>query len=60
MFHVMFALPGLYAIARFLWPLPFALPIKILLAVAILVGSQYHLACRLTSGSVSRRRCGAA
>lgn len=32
--------------------MPFALPIKILLALAILVGSQYHLACRLTSGSV--------
>jgi predicted MPP superfamily phosphohydrolase len=52
MFHIMFSLPGLYVIARFLWPLPLALPIKVALALAILAGSQYHLACRLISGSV--------
>jgi predicted MPP superfamily phosphohydrolase len=52
MFHLMFSLPGLYVIARFLWPLPLALPIKIGLGLAILVGSQYHLVCRLSSGSV--------
>lgn len=52
MFHIMFSLPGLYVIARFLWPLPLALPIKIGLGLAILVGSQYHLFCRLSSGSV--------
>ena len=52
MFHIMFSLPALYVIARFLWPMPLALPMKIALALAILVGSQYHLACRLSSGSV--------
>jgi predicted MPP superfamily phosphohydrolase len=52
MFHILFSLPALYVIARFLWPLPLALPIKIALALAILVGSQYHLASRLSSGSV--------
>lgn len=52
MFHIMFSLPGLYVIARFLWPLPLVLPIKIALALVILVGSQYHLASRISSGSV--------
>jgi predicted MPP superfamily phosphohydrolase len=52
MFHIMFSLPGLYVIARFLWPLPLAQPIKIAFALAILAGSQYHLACRISSGSV--------
>lgn len=52
MFHIIFSLPGLYVIARFLWPLPLAIPIKIALALVVLVGSQYHLACRLSSGSV--------
>lgn len=52
MFHVLFSLPGLYVIARYLWPMPVAMPIKIGLALMIMVGSQYHLACRLSSGSV--------
>lgn len=52
MFHIMFSLPGLYVITRFLWPLPLALPIKIGLGLAILFGSQYHLVCKLSSGSV--------
>lgn len=52
MFHIMFSLPGMYVIARFVWPLPLALPVKLVLALAILVGSQYHLVCRLSSGSV--------
>jgi uncharacterized protein len=52
MFHIIFSLPALYVIARFLWPLPLALPIKLALALFILIGSQYHLVCRLSSGSV--------
>jgi predicted MPP superfamily phosphohydrolase len=52
MFHLTFALPALYVLARFVWPLPWALGGKIALAIAVLVASQYHLWSRLSSGSV--------
>ncbi|MCS3432082.1 metallophosphoesterase [Klebsiella sp. BIGb0407] len=52
MFHVFFSMPGLYVIIRFLWPLPWALSAKIAVALLILLGSQYHLFSRLSSGSV--------
>jgi len=52
MFHLTFALPALYVLARFVWPLPWAPGGKIVLAIAVLVASQYHLWSRLSSGSV--------
>jgi predicted MPP superfamily phosphohydrolase len=52
MFHLTFALPALYVLARFVWPLPWAPGVKIALAIAVLVASQYHLWSRLSSGSV--------
>ncbi|EGH32789.1 metallophosphoesterase [Pseudomonas syringae pv. japonica str. M301072] len=52
MFHVMFSMPCLYVIARFLWPMPWALSAKIAVAVVLVLASQYHLYCRFSSGSV--------
>jgi predicted MPP superfamily phosphohydrolase len=52
MFHLTFALPALYVLVRFVWPLPWALSGKIALAIVLLVASQYHLWSRLSSGSV--------
>ena len=52
MFHLIFALPSLYVLARFVLPLPWALGGKIALAVVLLMASQYHLWSRLSSGSV--------
>jgi predicted MPP superfamily phosphohydrolase len=52
MFHLTFALPAIYVLARFVWPLPWELGVKIALAITVLVASQYHLWSRLSSGSV--------
>jgi predicted MPP superfamily phosphohydrolase len=52
MFHLTFALPALYVLARFVWPLPWGPSGKVALAIAVLVASQYHLWSRLSSGSV--------
>ena len=52
MFHVIFALPSLYVLTRFVLPLPWTLGVKVALAVLLLVASQYHLWSRLSSGSV--------
>src|SRR5829696_3899168 len=52
MFLLTFALPALYVLARFVWPLPWAPGGKIALAVVVLMASQYHLWSRLSSGSV--------
>ncbi|EIM30027.1 hypothetical protein MicloDRAFT_00013480 [Microvirga lotononidis] len=43
MFHLTFALPSLYVLARFLWPLPWAPGGKVILAIVLLMASQYHL-----------------
>lgn len=51
MFHLMFSLPGLYVIGRFLWPLNWPLQVKLVLAVVVLLASQYHLVSKLSSGS---------
>ena len=51
-FHLMFALPCLFIIARFLWPLPWPLRARLAAAVVLLLASQYHLYNRLSSGSV--------
>jgi predicted MPP superfamily phosphohydrolase len=52
MFHLMFSLPSLYVLARFVWPLPWATGAKVALAIILLVAAQYHLWSRLSSGSV--------
>ncbi|KQT60985.1 metallophosphoesterase [Methylobacterium sp. Leaf456] len=52
MFHMIFGLPGLYIIARVVWPLPWPFALKAAVAVLLLVASQYHLWSRLSSGSV--------
>jgi uncharacterized protein len=45
-------LPSLLVIIRFLWPLALPMPIKLILAAAMLGASQYHYWSRLSSGSV--------
>lgn len=52
MFHVMFSLPCLYVLVRFLWPMPWKTSAKLATALALLLASQYHLYSRLSSGSV--------
>ena len=52
MFHVMFSMPCLYAITRFIWPMPWSPAARIAVALLMLVGSQYHLFSRFSSGSV--------
>lgn len=52
MFHIMFSLPGLYVIGRFIWPMPWSRQARIAAAVLVLLASQYHLYARLSSGSV--------
>ena len=52
MFHLIFALPWLYVVTRFVWPLPWALPIKLTLSGVLLFASQYHFWSKLSSGSV--------
>ena len=51
-FHLIFGLPYLLVLVRFLLPLALAPWVKAVVAVLLLVGSQYHLWCRLSSGSV--------
>jgi len=45
-------LPSLLVITRFVWPLALPMPIKLILAAALLGVSQYHFWSRLSSGSV--------
>ncbi|MET0743266.1 MAG: metallophosphoesterase, partial [Microvirga sp.] len=52
MFHLIFALPCLYVLTRFVWLLPWATGGKVALAAILLAASQYHLWSRLSSGSV--------
>jgi predicted MPP superfamily phosphohydrolase len=52
MFHLIFALPSLYVVTRFIWPLPWAPGGKIVLSIILLAAAQYHLWSRLSSGSV--------
>lgn len=51
-FHLFFAVPCLFVIARWLWPLALAIEIKAAVALLLLIGSQFHLWSRLSSGSV--------
>lgn len=52
MFHIMFSLPCLYVIVRFLLPMPWMLSVKIIVALLLIFASQYHLYCLFSSGSV--------
>ncbi|NIJ30711.1 hypothetical protein FHT00_002682 [Sphingomonas insulae] len=51
-FNLVFAVPALVVLARWLWPLPLPLWIKIPAGLAMLAASQFHLWSRLSSGSV--------
>ena len=51
-FHAIFAIPSLFVIARWLWPLTLPLWTRSTAAALLLIGSQYHLWSRLSSGSV--------
>lgn len=52
MFHLVFALPWTYVVVRTVAPLPWAIAVKIAVAVVLLIASQFHLWSRLSSGSV--------
>lgn len=52
MFHLMMALPWLYVVARTIVPLPWTITAKALVALVLLIGSQFHFWSRLSSGSV--------
>ncbi len=52
MLHLIFSTPCLYVLTRFVAPLPWPLEIRVALGAVMLVASQYHLWCRLSSGSV--------
>ncbi|WP_306391858.1 metallophosphoesterase [Telluria beijingensis] len=52
MFHLMFSLPCLVVLVRWLWPLPVSGRTRLAGAVVLLLASQYHLWSRLSSGSV--------
>lgn len=52
MFHLIFGLPWLLVVTRFLLPLPWAWWLKLAVALVLLVASQYHWFSKLSSGSV--------
>ena len=52
MFRLIFGLPWLYVVTRFVWPMPWPDPIKIAVALVLLVASQFHFWSRLSSGSL--------
>lgn len=49
---LIFGLTYLVILSRFIWPLHLSLPAKIILTMFVLMASQYHQWCRLSSGSV--------
>ena len=52
MFHLMFSAPCLYVILRFISPMPWPVPARLVAARVLLLASQYHLYARFSSGSV--------
>lgn len=52
MFHLVFGIPWLLVVVRFIQPLPWLWSAKASLALLLLIASQYHLFSRLSSGSV--------
>jgi predicted MPP superfamily phosphohydrolase len=51
-FRIIFSLPSLLVITRFLWPLALPLWAKGVCTILVLVASQYHFWSQLSSGSV--------
>jgi predicted MPP superfamily phosphohydrolase len=51
-FHLIFALPSILVITRFLWPLPWPLVVKLVVAVLMLAASQFQYWSKLSSGSI--------
>ena len=49
---LVFLIPAIYVASRTLWPLALPLWSRAVMAVLLLVVSQYHLWSRLSSGSV--------
>lgn len=52
MLHLIFSAPCVYVLIRFVAVLPCPMTLKVVLGASMLVASQYHLWCRLSSGSV--------
>lgn len=52
MFHLIYGVPWLVVVLRFVMPLPWHISLRLSLAVILLMGSQYHFFSRLSSGSV--------
>lgn len=50
--NLFFATPCLYVLARWLWPLGLPAWVKLVLAVLLVVASQFHFWAKLSSGSV--------
>ncbi len=51
-FNLVFAVPALVVLVRWLWPLPLPLGARILAGLFMLAASQFHLWSRISSGSV--------
>jgi predicted MPP superfamily phosphohydrolase len=51
-FNLVFAVPALIVLARWLWPLPVPIWAKIPVGLLMLAASQFHLWSRFSSGSV--------
>ena len=51
-FNLVFAVPTLIVLIRWLWPLPLPLSVKIATGLLMLTASQFHLWSRVSSGSV--------
>ncbi len=52
MFQIVFTLPCLYVLTRWLWPLPWPIGVQAAVALILLIASQFHYWSRLSSGSM--------
>lgn len=52
MFQIIFTLPCVYVLTRWLWPLPWPLAAQAAVALTLLIASQFHYWSRLSSGSM--------
>mgnify|MGYP001176813638 CR=1 FL=1 len=50
--HFIYLIPSLYLLFRYIMPMPWPFYLKVAAAAVLLVGSQYHLVSRVSSGSV--------
>jgi len=51
-FNLILSLPSVYVVIRVLWPLPWPIAFKLVIAAALLAAGQFHFWNRLSSGSV--------